>query len=50
MKRNAYNQCALETPPPHFPTTGRFSGDRNYGDIDPVGFDVANFFRAHAPR
>jgi hypothetical protein len=49
-KRYTYDRCAAEAPPPHFPTTGRFFGDRNYSEIDPTGFDVAGYFRARAPR
>ena len=50
VKRYAYDRCAAEAPPPHFPTTGRFFGGRSYYEVDPTGFDVASFFRAHAPR
>jgi hypothetical protein len=49
-KRYTYDRCAAEAPPPHFPTTGRFFGGRTYAEIDPQGFDVAGFFRAHTPR
>jgi len=50
VKRYTYDQCAAQAPPPHFPTTGRFSGNRDYHEVDPTGFDVAGFFRAHAPQ
>ena len=50
VRRYRYDQCAAQAPPPHFPATGRFFGNRNYYEIDPKGFDVAGFFRAHAPE
>jgi hypothetical protein len=49
LKRYAYDQCAFQTPPPYFPTTGRFIRNRYY-EIDPVGFDVATFFRSLTPN
>jgi serine/threonine protein kinase len=49
-KRYVYDACAAQAPPPHFPTTGRFFGSRNYFEIDPAGFDVAGFFRTHAAQ
>ncbi len=49
IKRYAYDQCAFQTPPPYFPTTGRFFRNRYY-EIDPVGFDVAAFFRSLTPQ
>ncbi len=49
VKRYAYDQCAFQTPPPYFPTTGRFFRNRYY-EIDPVGFDVASFFQSLTPR
>lgn len=48
IKRYAYDQCAFQTPPPYFPTTGRFYRNRYY-EIDPVGFDVATFFHNLTP-
>ncbi len=47
-KRYAYDICAFQTPPPYFPTTGRFLRNRYY-EIDPVGFNVATFFASLAP-
>ncbi len=38
IKRYQFNQCGLTLPPPYFPTTGRFSGDRSY-EMSPVNFD-----------
>ncbi|HEY2805722.1 MAG TPA: hypothetical protein VGI92_07690, partial [Gemmatimonadales bacterium] len=47
-KRYAYDICAFQTPPPYFPTTGRYDRNRYY-EIDPVGFNVANFFTSLQP-
>lgn len=49
IKRYAYDQCAFQTPPPYFPTTGRFFRNRYY-EIDPVGFDVRAFFASLTPQ
>ena len=49
IKRYAYDACAFQTPPPYFPTTGRFKRNRYY-EIDPVGFGVAAFFRSLTPN
>jgi len=49
VKRYAYDQCAYQTPPPYFPTTGRFARNRYY-EIDPVGFNVATFFASLRPN
>ena len=49
VKRYAYDKCAFQTPPPYFPTTGRFYRNRYY-EIDPVGFSVANFFASLTPN
>ena len=37
IKRYTFNECGLTLPPPYFPTTGRFSGDRSY-EMSPVNF------------
>jgi hypothetical protein len=49
IKRYAYDNCAFQTPPPYFPTTGRFLRNRYY-EIDPVGFSVATFFQNLTPN
>jgi hypothetical protein len=49
IKAYSYDQCAFQTPPPYFPTTGRFYRNRYY-EIDPVGFSVASFFAGLAPN
>jgi hypothetical protein len=48
LKAYSYDTCAYQTPPPYFPTTGRYSRNRYY-EIDPVGFNVASFFTSLAP-
>ncbi len=48
VKQYSYDQCAYQTPPPYFPTTGRFYRNRYY-EIDPVNFNVANFFNVLTP-
>ena len=48
IKRYSYDQCAFQTPPPYFPTTGRFYRNRYY-EIDPVGFNVSTFFQSLTP-
>jgi hypothetical protein len=45
VKRYSYDRCAATSPPPYFPTTGRFSDNRYY-ELDPVGFNVTNLFKA----
>lgn len=47
-KRYSYDRCAVVSPPPYFPTTGRFL-DNRYFEIDPVGFDVKKLFQAITP-
>jgi hypothetical protein len=32
------------TPPPYFPTTGRFQ-DNRYIELDPVGFNDTTYFK-----
>ncbi len=45
-KRYQYNTCAVNDPPPYFPTTGRFARNRVY-ELDPRNFDVAAWFAAN---
>jgi hypothetical protein len=47
-KRYSYDRCALASPPPYFPTTGKFSDSRYY-ELDPVGFSVKELFKAITP-
>ncbi len=46
IKRYQYNTCAVNDPPPYFPTTGRFARNRVY-ELDPRNFDVAAWFAAN---
>ena len=48
VKRYSYDHCAVSTPPPYFPTTGRFIENRYY-EIDPVRFDIAKLFASLTP-
>lgn len=43
LKRYSYDSCAFSSPPPYFPTTGHFARGRYY-EVDPAGFNVANYF------
>jgi hypothetical protein len=43
LKRYSYDSCAFSSPPPYFPTTGHFARGR-YFEVDPSGFNVANYF------
>ncbi|HWV58728.1 MAG TPA: pilus assembly PilX N-terminal domain-containing protein [Longimicrobiales bacterium] len=43
LKRYAYDRCGATQPPPYFPTTGHFFRGATY-EVDPVGFDVAEYF------
>ena len=44
-KRYTYDHCAVVTPPPYFPTTGRFL-DNRYLELDPAGFTPTSYFRS----
>ena len=44
-KRYTYDHCAIITPPPYFPTTGRFQ-DNRYLELDPAGFDPLKYFQS----
>jgi hypothetical protein len=48
LKRYAYDACAATDPPPYFPTTGHFARGRFF-EVDPVGFDVAAYYRLLTP-
>ena len=43
LKRYAYDQCAATAPPPYYPTTGYFGSGRLF-EVDPTGFEVAEYF------
>jgi hypothetical protein len=48
LKRYSYDQCAMSATPPYFPTTGHFMRGRYY-EVDPVGFDVASYWKLLTP-
>ena len=48
IKRYSYDRCAALTPPPYFPTTGRYI-DNRYFELNPVGFDAATLFKSLTP-
>lgn len=39
LKQYSYDACGAESPPPYFPTTGRFSRG-HYFEVEPTGFDI----------
>ena len=47
-EQDTYDGCGITNPPPYFPTTGRFRKNRYY-EMDPVGFNVANWYAANQP-
>jgi hypothetical protein len=47
-KRYTYDHCAIVTPPPYFPTTGRFQ-DNRYLELDPQGFNALKYFQSITP-
>ena len=49
VKRYSYDRCAIITPPPYFPTTGRFTDNRYY-ELNPVGFNAADLYRGMTPN
>jgi hypothetical protein len=44
-KRYSYDRCAVVTPPPYFPTTGRFTDNRYY-ELNPVGFNAGAMYKS----
>ncbi|MDB4898392.1 MAG: hypothetical protein JWN53_200 [Gemmatimonadetes bacterium] len=48
-KRYTYDRCAVVTPPPYFPTTGRFQ-DNRYIELDPQGFTPNSYFLSLNPN
>ena len=48
VERYSYDRCAANQPPPYFPTTGVFVKGQ-YSQVDPAGFEIANFFSLIAP-
>ena len=49
VKRYSYDSCALEEPPPYFPTTGHFAKGQYY-QVDPVGFSVPLYYEMLTPH
>jgi len=49
VKRYSYDRCAVTSPPPYFPTTGRYIDNRYY-ELDRVGFNVGQLFERLTPR
>ena len=49
IKRYTYDHCAVSSPPPFFPTTGRFLDNRYY-EIDPVRFNITTLFAGLTPN
>ncbi len=45
-EQDTFDDCGVRSPPPYYPTTGRYIKNRYY-EIDPVGFNVANWFAAN---
>jgi type II secretory pathway pseudopilin PulG len=43
VKRYAYDKCGATSPPPYFPTTGRFVRGQRYW-VEPAGFDVDDYY------
>jgi len=49
VKRYSYDACAIQNPPPYFPTTGEFEDNRYY-ELDPVRFNVTNLYKSLTPH
>lgn len=49
IKRYTYDHCAVSSPPPYFPTTGRYLDNRYY-EIDPVRFNIQALFAGLTPN
>jgi len=47
-KRYSYDRCAVGSPPPYFPTTGKFVNSR-YFELDPVNFNIKTLFASIVP-
>lgn len=48
VKRYSYDRCAAQSPPPYFPTTGKFVDNRYY-EVDPSDFSPAEMFKRLTP-
>ena len=49
IKRYAYDACGLESPPPYFPTTGRFARG-HYFEVEPTGFNIDSYWSLLIPH
>ena len=49
LKRYSYDRCAVQIPPPYFPTTGRFT-DNRYAELDPGQFNISQLFQSLSPN
>lgn len=49
IKRYSYDRCAVQIPPPYFPTTGRFI-DNRYSELDPGRFSITQLFQSLSPN
>lgn len=49
LKRYSYDRCAVQIPPPYFPTTGRFL-DNRYAELDPGQFNISQLFQSLSPN
>ncbi len=48
IKRYSYDACGLSSPPPYFPTTGRFSRG-HYFEVEPTNFNIASYWSLLIP-
>lgn len=49
VKRYSYDRCAAISPPPYFPTTGKYIDNRYY-EVDPSDFNAASMFNRLSPN
>jgi cytoskeletal protein CcmA (bactofilin family) len=49
IKRYAYDACGVTSPPPYFPTTGRFARG-HYFEVEPTGFDIDSYWSLLIPH
>ncbi len=49
IKRYSYDACGLESPPPYFPTTGRFARG-HYFEVEPTNFSIASYWSLLIPH
>jgi cytoskeletal protein CcmA (bactofilin family) len=49
IKRYAYDACGVSSPPPYFPTTGRFSRG-HYFEVEPTNFNIDSYWSLLIPH